>query len=59
MKVVVDQTVHIKMNEFYEIALQLHPTLDGKTIAKKMNRIFSIIRLVSVLHGYKMAIGNA
>ena len=41
MKVVVDQTVHIKMNEFYEIALQLHPTLDGKTIAKKMNRIFS------------------
>ena len=41
MKVVVDQTVHIKMNEFYEIALQLHPTLDGKTKAKKMNRIFS------------------
>ena len=66
MKVVVDQTVHIKMNEFYEIALQLHPTLDGKTIAKKIPNWIdwgimqqSIIRLVSVLHGYKMAIGNA
>ena len=41
MKVVVDQTVHLKIDEFYEIALQLHPALDGKTIAKKMDRIFS------------------
>lgn len=41
MKVVIDQNVHLKLNEFYEIALQRHPALDEKTIAKKMNRLFS------------------
>lgn len=41
MKVIIDQTVHLKLNEFYEIALQIHPALDKKTIAKKMDRLFS------------------
>lgn len=41
MKVVVDQTVHLVLNEFYEIALRLHPSLDRETISKKMERIYA------------------
>lgn len=43
MKVVIDQTVHLILNEFYETALYIHPSLDKETIAKKMGRLFSCL----------------
>lgn len=41
MEVFISQTVHFKLNEFYEIALQLHPSLDEETISKKMARLYA------------------
>lgn len=41
MKVIIDRTVHFVLDEFYETALRLHPSLDKETISKKMERIFT------------------
>lgn len=35
-----DRKVHEKIKQFYEVSMQLHLSLDEKTVQKKMNRIY-------------------
>ena len=38
--VFIDRKVHEKIRQFYEASMQLHISLDEKTVQKKMQRIY-------------------
>ena len=42
MKILVSRKVHLAIEEFYDIALQRHPTLDEETVIRKMKYLIAI-----------------
>ncbi len=56
MKILVSRKVHLAIEEFYDIALQRHPTLDEETVIRKMNRLYdSMEALGKYAHIYPLA----
>lgn len=43
MEVYIDNSVHLKLIDFYEYAREKHPTLDESTITQKMLRIYEAL----------------
>lgn len=48
MKVVIDDVVHTKIEEFYTIAMALHPTLDVRTVDAKKTRLYVAVRRIGI-----------
>lgn len=50
MRVFIDKTVHEKIVDFYEAAMQSHITLDEATVIRKIDRLYDAIEsLASIL----------
>lgn len=56
MIVRVDKSVHLAIEDFYDIAIQLHPTLSEETVIAKKLRLYAAIRsLKDYAHIYPKA----
>ena len=56
MQVFISKRVHSSIEEFYDIALLRHPTLDEKTVIKKMQRLYDAMEsLGEYAHIYPLA----
>ena len=47
MRVLISRRVHLAIEEFYDIALQLHPALDEETVMRKMERLYEAVESLS------------
>lgn len=43
MRVVVDNKVHLSIQDFYDAAMESHSTLSYETVYNKMNRLYSAL----------------
>lgn len=48
MRVQIDHAVHLQIDEFYMMSMQLHPTLDEATVEAKKNRLYEAVRAVGM-----------
>jgi len=56
MKVYISRSVHLAIEEFYDIALQRHPALDEETVIRKMQRLYDAMEsLGKYAHIYPLA----
>lgn len=56
MQVLISRNVHLVIEEFYDIALQRHPTLDEETVIRKMQRLYEAMEaLGKYAHIYPLA----
>lgn len=46
MRVVVKAKVQESLDEFYEISMRLHPSLDEVTVMKKMERLYASLEVL-------------
>ena len=50
MKVIVDDSVHHLLNEFYFYALLNHPALDEMTVVHKVERLYAALEQLGKLY---------
>ena len=56
MQVLISKSVHLAIEEFYDIALQRHPSLDEGTVMRKMERLYEAMEsLGKYAHIYPLA----
>jgi hypothetical protein len=48
MRVFIDKTVHEKIVDFYEAAMQSHITLDEATVIRKIDRLYDAIESLGI-----------
>lgn len=55
MKILVDESVFEKINDFYYAALLNHPTLTKETVDRKIWRMEQGLRMLSRMQGFRKA----